>query len=135
VVAAVRSCVGGNVQPEEPAIDGTFGSPVAVCGGALLGTCHAQPQPRRIRPPVLAMTGLKDIQVDPDGIVSIAAMLSSGQTHVLPDVDHILRHEPRPASDVRRYKRQAPMPIDLSVGRPLLDWLARFPQRATGATG
>ena len=56
-------------------------------------------------------------------------------------MDHILRHEPRatsheprPASDVRRYKRQAPMPIDLSVEGPLADWQARLPQRSTGAT-
>ena len=79
------------------------------------------------------MTGLKDIQVDPD-IGSIAAMLSSGQTHVLPDVGHILRHEPRPASDVRRYKGQAPMPMTAPPERPQLGWLARFPQRGTGAT-
>jgi hypothetical protein len=81
------------------------------------------------------MTGSKDIQVDPDDMGSIAAILSSAQTHVPPDVDHVLSHEPRPASDVRRYKKQAAEPIDLSVAKLLLDWLARLPQGASRTIG
>ena len=83
----------------------------------------------RITVPVLAMTGSKDIQVDPGDIASIAALLPSAQTHVLPDVDHILRHEPRPVSDVRRYRKQAQQPIDSSVGSLLIAWLQRLDHR------
>lgn len=82
----------------------------------------------RIEVAVLAMTGLKDVQVDLDDIGVIAALLPSAQTHVVVDVDHILRHEPRPRSDVRSYKKQVAQPIDPRVETLLLDWLADIPQ-------
>ena len=85
--------------------------------------------------PVLAMTGSKDIQVDPEDIGSIAAILSSAQTHVLADVDHILRRESRQASDVWGCTEQAAEPIDPSVAKLLLDWLARLPRGSSRTTG
>lgn len=80
----------------------------------------------RIALPVLAITGSKDVQVDPDDIASIARLVPTAEAHVVPDVDHILRRESRPTSDVRRYKKQLAQPIDPSVTSLLLDWLSRL---------
>ena len=55
-----------------------------------------------------------------DDIGTIASLLPSAQAVVLPDVDHILRHEPRPVSDVRRYRKQAREPMDPSALELLL---------------
>ena len=96
------------------------------------------PTLRRIEVPVLAMTGSKDVQVDPDDIGAIATLLPSAQTHVVADVDHILRHEPRVRSDVRRYKKQVSEPLDPRVETLLLDWLAELEQgsrRSAGTSG
>ncbi len=89
----------------------------------------------RITVPVLAMTGSKDVQVDPDDIGAVAALLPSAHAHVVADVDHILRHEPRPRSDVRRYKKQATQPIDPRVTTRLVDWLAQLPIRSRDGAG
>lgn len=87
----------------------------------------------RISVPVLAMTGSKDVQVNPDDVHAIARMLPGAQTHVLPDVDHILRHEPRPVSDVRRYKKQVANPIAPPVEQLLLSWLQQLPRTVHAA--
>lgn len=89
----------------------------------------------RITVPVLAITGSKDIQVDPDDIASIASLLPSAQAHILPDVDHILRHEPRPVSDVRRYKKQAAQPMDATVQRLVLTWMKGLSPGTSRSTG
>ena len=84
------------------------------------------PALRSIGVPTLAMTGSKDVQVDPHDIAAIAAAVASAEARVLPDVDHILRHEPRPVSDVRRYKKQVANPIDPAVETALLEWLSQL---------
>ncbi|MGA7687703.1 MAG: alpha/beta fold hydrolase [Jiangellales bacterium] len=89
----------------------------------------------RIEVPVLAMTGSKDVQVNPDDVGAIATLLPSAQTHVVADVDHILRYEPRPRSDVRRYKKQVTQPIDPRVETLLLDWLAEPSQGSSRVSG
>lgn len=86
----------------------------------------------RIAVPTLALTGSKDVQVDPDDIDTIAASVPSAEAHVLADVDHILRHEPRTVSDVRRYKKQISQPIDPAVATMLLDWLSRLTHGRSG---
>ena len=78
---------------------------------------------RRIRVPVLAMTGSKDVQVDPADVHVVADLVPDAQAHVLEDVDHILRHEPRDVSNVRRYRQQVARPIDAEVERLLVEWL------------
>lgn len=88
------------------------------------------PTLRSISVPVLAMTGSKDVQVNPDDIHTVAAIVPGAQAHVLPDVDHILRHEPQPVSDVRRYKKQAVQPIAPSVQQTLQSWLPTLPRTA-----
>lgn len=80
--------------------------------------------------PTLAVTGSKDVQVDPDDIAAIAAAVASAEARVLPDVDHILRHEPRPVSDIRRYKRQVTNPIAPAVETALLEGLSGLSPRS-----
>jgi pimeloyl-ACP methyl ester carboxylesterase len=88
-------------------------------------TYDPAPTLRRIRVPVLAMTGSKDVQVDPADVHVVADLAPDVEAHVLEDVDHILRHEPREVSNVRRYRKQVAQPIDPAVERVLLDWLQR----------
>lgn len=79
--------------------------------------------------PVLAMTGSKDVQVNPDDLSTIAATMPSAQTAVLPDVDHILRVEQRAVSDVRRYRKQLTQPIAPQVEQRLVVWLQQLAQQ------
>lgn len=88
-------------------------------------TYDPTPTLRRISVPVLAMTGSKDVQVDPADVHAVAGLAPDVEAHVLDDVDHILRHEPREVSNVRRYRKQAAQPMDATVERLLLDWLQR----------
>lgn len=84
------------------------------------------PMLSRITVPVLAMTGSKDVQVRCDDLRTVASVVPSAETHVLADVDHILRVEQRPVSDVRRYKKQLAQPIAPVLEQRLLDWLQRL---------
>lgn len=80
----------------------------------------------RVTVPVLAMTGSKDVQVRCDDLRTVASVVPSAETHVLADVDHILRVEQRPVSDVRRYKKQLAQPIAPEVEQRLVPWLKRL---------
>jgi alpha-beta hydrolase superfamily lysophospholipase len=74
--------------------------------------------------PVLAITGRKDIQVDPaDVSVMERAVPTPFTGHVVEDVTHLLRPDPGPAS-VRTYKKQARRPLDQRVADLLTDWVA-----------
>jgi hypothetical protein len=54
---------------------------------------------RRIPVPVLALTGEKDLQVDPADLEVIAATVPGGATiHVVPELTHTLRGQPGPPS-------------------------------------
>jgi fermentation-respiration switch protein FrsA (DUF1100 family) len=77
--------------------------------------------------PILAITGSKDVQVDPADISTIASIVGEhASTHVVPDVDHILRHEPADLSNPKKYKAQAQQPIDSRVTDILVDWLQQL---------
>jgi len=65
--------------------------------------------------PLLAITGSKDIQVDPADLDVVAALAPEAKVLRVEDVDHILRHEPAPFSNPRHYGRQARHPIDPRV--------------------
>lgn len=80
----------------------------------------------RVKVPVLALTGSKDVQVNPDDLRTVASTVASAETHVLPDVDHILRVEPHDVSDVRRYKKRLAQPIAPEVEQRLVSWLQRL---------
>ena len=74
--------------------------------------------------PLLAITGSKDVQVDPDDLADVERMLGDRvETHVVPDVDHILRYTDAPFSDPKKYKHQIAEPIDARVVSALTSWL------------
>ena len=89
----------------------------------------------RVTVPVLALTGSKDVQVNSDDLRTIASTVASAETHVLPDVDHILRVEAREVSEVRRYKKQLAQPIAPAVEQRLVDWLQRLSEHGDTRPG
>jgi len=85
---------------------------------------------QRVAAPVLAITGSKDVQVDAVDLAVIAELVpTASETHVLPDVDHILRPEVEPVSNPRRYGKQLKSPIDERVEALIGEWLAQLPSR------
>jgi uncharacterized protein len=77
----------------------------------------------RLRAPVLAITGAKDIQVDPADLTRMAVHARTEFTHhVVPDVNHILRYEPGKPS-TSNYVKQVTDPIDPRVVALILDWV------------
>ncbi|GLX05397.1 alpha/beta fold hydrolase [Microbispora sp. NBRC 16548] len=79
----------------------------------------------RIHAPVLAVTGDKDLQVNPEDLARMAELVPGPiETHVIPDLSHILRRQPGPPS-LRAYRREAREPIDARVEELVTGWLAR----------
>lgn len=84
-----------------------------------------EPVLRQTTSPLLVITGSKDVQVNPGDVEAIASVTGDRATAlVVEDVDHILRNEPAPISNPKRYKRQLAKPIDPRVIEALLTWLA-----------
>ena len=74
--------------------------------------------------PTLAITGSKDVQVNPADIGTIEEIAGDRSTTVLvKDVDHILRTEIAPVSNPKRYKQQISQPIDGRVVDAIITWL------------
>ena len=82
------------------------------------------PTLRTVGQPLLAITGSKDVQVDPADIEDMRRLLDNTEAHIVEDVDHILRHEPASISNPRRYRKQIDKPIDPRVIELVSDWLA-----------
>ncbi|MFT7598944.1 MAG: pimeloyl-ACP methyl ester carboxylesterase [Acidimicrobiales bacterium] len=82
--------------------------------------------------PVLAMTGTKDVQVNP---ADVALMEQSVPTpfvgHLIEDMTHLLRTEPGTAS-VRTYKKQARQPLNQQLTDLLTTWVATHTQTKNG---
>jgi pimeloyl-ACP methyl ester carboxylesterase len=79
----------------------------------------------RIDAPILAVTGAKDIQVDPGNLEKMATLAkASFESHLVPDVTHILRPEPGPPR-LSTYKKQVRKPVDQRVVDLILSWLER----------
>jgi len=77
----------------------------------------------RITVPVLAVTGSKNLQVNPADLEVIRGLVrDSVETHVAPDVTHLLRGQPGTAS-LRSYKREIRAPIDAELTRRVTTWL------------
>jgi pimeloyl-ACP methyl ester carboxylesterase len=74
--------------------------------------------------PLLAITGSKDVQVDPADLAVIAENAPDATVRRIEDVDHILRYEPAPISNPRHYGRQVKLPIDPRVLDAIVEWLA-----------
>jgi pimeloyl-ACP methyl ester carboxylesterase len=79
----------------------------------------------RIRVPVLAITGSKDIQVNPRDLERMAALVRGDfEAHEVPDLTHLLRADPgQPGLDT--YKQQVTRPVDRRVSQIVVDWLER----------
>lgn len=84
------------------------------------------PAIRSARPHLLAITGTKDVQVNFADLETISEANNQVETHAVDDVDHILRPEPAPFSNPRKYKRQLKKPIDSRVAALLTAWLNRI---------
>jgi pimeloyl-ACP methyl ester carboxylesterase len=82
---------------------------------------------------LLAITGSKDVQVNPADIFVVASITGDrGTAIVINDVDHILRTETAPISNPKRYKQQITEPIDDRVVDALISWLASTSNSHTG---
>ncbi len=82
----------------------------------------------RIRVPILAITGAKDIQTDPADLTKMKGMVEAPfESHVIPDMSHILRRDPE-APGLGHYKKQIRQPVDAE----LLDIIAAWLKRQTG---
>lgn len=79
----------------------------------------------RLQAPVLAITGSKDIQVDPADLDKMAGLVRSQfEPHLVPDLTHLLRSEPGQPS-LSTYKHQIAQPVDLRVLQIISEWLGR----------
>ena len=75
--------------------------------------------------PILAITGEKDIQVDPQDVFKIAE-LAKGEVehHIVPNLTHILRLEEQ-APSILRYKKLLKTDMDRRVLDIIYDWLQK----------
>jgi pimeloyl-ACP methyl ester carboxylesterase len=85
-----------------------------------------------IHAPVLAVTGDKDIQVDPADLDEIHRLVP-GRTeiHRLPGLTHVLRHDPA-RHTVRSYRRLLRNPVDPDLLTLIATWLTRQLDAAPG---
>jgi pimeloyl-ACP methyl ester carboxylesterase len=94
-----------------------------------------KPTLRTTSSPLLAITGSKDVQVNPADIGTIEAIAGDHTTAVLvDDVDHILRTETALVSNPKRYKQQITQPIDGRVVDAIITWLGTVAINDTGGT-
>lgn len=82
--------------------------------------------------PLLAITGSKDVQVDPADLATVAQTAPRARVLRVDDVDHILRHEAGAVSNPRHYGRQVKQPLDAGVITAVLEWLTALPALAPG---
>lgn len=89
-----------------------------------------KPLLREIRSPVLAITGAKDLQVDPDDLSAIADLVPAEVDTVrVPDLTHLVRRDAGPPS-LRAYRRLVREPVDPKVLSLVADWTAgHLPRR------
>ncbi|MGJ6968349.1 alpha/beta hydrolase [Streptosporangium sp. G11] len=76
-----------------------------------------------IQVPVLAITGGKDVQVDPADLDEIRRLVPGEvEIHRIPDLTHLLRRDPgRPSA--RSYSRLLRRPVDADLLAQVADWL------------
>lgn len=87
---------------------------------------------RRTDVPVLAVTGSKDMQVDPGDVERMGRLVGSDFTgRVIEDVTHLLRRDDGPPS-LRTYKKQARRPVDHRLLDLVTDWILDQVEHGTG---
>ena len=80
--------------------------------------------------PVLAITGAKDVQVDPDDLAVIAELVPGEVDTVrVPDLTHLIRRDADPPS-LRAYRRLVRDAVDPEVLSQVADWTAGHLRRA-----
>jgi len=79
----------------------------------------------RIKVPVLAITGSKDIQVNPNDLKRMSEIVRSDfEYHEVPNVTHILRVEEGEPS-ISNYKKQLLQPVDTRILSLISEWLQK----------
>jgi len=79
----------------------------------------------KIQVPVLAITGSKDIQVNPTDLKRMAELVKSEfEWHEVPDITHILRTETGEPT-ISTYRQQVQRPVDERIQHFISDWLKR----------
>lgn len=88
-----------------------------------------QPLLARVGAPVLAVTGGKDLQVDPADLDTIAATVPGPvQAILMPDLTHVLRSDPS-VPTIRAYRRLARLPTDGRLLELVVDWVVGNAER------
>jgi pimeloyl-ACP methyl ester carboxylesterase len=83
----------------------------------------------KIKVPVLAITGAKDIQVNPDNLKRMEELVGSPfEYHLLDGVTHLLRDQEGNA-DISTYKKQLKQPIDSRILVLISLWLRKYIKR------
>jgi len=78
-----------------------------------------------IRIPVMAITGSKDIQVNPADLKKMASLIPSDfESHEIADLTHILRTDPNEPS-LKAYSQLVQSPVELQVLNIIENWLER----------
>jgi hypothetical protein len=80
-----------------------------------------------IRCPILAITGRKDIQVDPDDVAHIGRLVSGPFTGETPaELTHLLRLHPGPLG-IGTYRVQLRAPVDAGLLERVAEWTSAQP--------
>jgi uncharacterized protein len=88
------------------------------------------PYLERLQMPVLAITGAKDVQVDPEDLDIIAATVPGPvTTRKIEDLSHLLRRDPK-APTLSDYKRQIREPVDAELLELVGRWVAEHADAA-----
>jgi pimeloyl-ACP methyl ester carboxylesterase len=84
--------------------------------------------------PVLAITGAKELQLDPADLDRMAELVPTEfEGHVVADVTHLLRVEPGQPT-LRTYRRQCRQPVDHRVVDHVVTWLNTHAHQPTSRT-
>jgi alpha-beta hydrolase superfamily lysophospholipase len=79
---------------------------------------------KKIRVPLLAITGSKDIQVDPADLEKMATLVETDfEYHQIENVSHVLRRIDRNNAGLSSYKQQVLKPMDSEILQLILKWL------------
>jgi pimeloyl-ACP methyl ester carboxylesterase len=90
---------------------------------------------QQVRVPILAITGAKDIQVDPADVTLMGALVPTDFTgQVLDDVTHLLRRDDAPAG-LKTYKKQMKRPVDRRLLEIVSGWVKAIVASKEGARG
>jgi fermentation-respiration switch protein FrsA (DUF1100 family) len=82
-----------------------------------------EPDLAAVRAPVLAITGEKEIQVDPADLARMAELVPGDfESHLVPGLTHLLRAE-ADEPGLKTYKQQVQRPVDDRVITYVLTWL------------